>query len=52
MECRDLFLVFLPVIKLCLDFLNSAVASIKETRGKLLGAVFAEIAVFKLAVAK
>ena len=51
-ECRDLFLVFFPVIKLCLDFLNSAVASIREPRGKLLGAVFAEIAVFKLAVAK
>lgn len=34
------------------DRRNSAVASIREPRGKLLGAVFAEIAVFKLAVAK
>ena len=52
MECRDLFLVFFPVIKLCLDFLNSAIASIREPRGKFLGAVFAEIAVFQLAVSE
>ena len=46
MECRNLFLICFPVRKLCLDFLNGAVAPVREPRGKLFGTVFAEIPVF------
>ena len=52
MECRDLFLILLPVGKLCPDFFDGAVAPVREPRGELSGAVFAEISVFQLAVSK
>ena len=50
MECRDLFLILLPVGKLCPDFFDGAVAPVGEPRGEFFGTVFAEISVFQLAV--
>ena len=52
MECRYLSLVFFPVGKLRLDLFDGAIAPVGKPRRELFGTVFAEIAVFQLAVAK
>ena len=51
-EGRHPFPVLLPIGKLRLDFFDGAAAPVRKPGRELFGTVFAEIAVFQLAVAK
>ena len=52
MERFYLFKVCFTIGKLLFDFIHGGVPSVAEPRRKFFGAVFAEVAVFKLSVAE